>query len=109
MPGALDASAAAVQDVGVDHGGADVVVAQELLDGADVVARLEQVGGERVAKGVARDVLGQSGVHGGAVDCALKHGLVGVVPSTLVWSLALFHRPAVTLCRDAPEEFSRTA
>jgi hypothetical protein len=31
--------------VGVDHGGLDVLVPEEFLDGADVVAVLEQVGG----------------------------------------------------------------
>jgi hypothetical protein len=38
-----------VEDVGVDHGGRDILVARELLDGADVVAVLEQVGGEASA------------------------------------------------------------
>jgi len=41
--------AAAVEHVGVDHGGLDVVVAEELLDGADVVAVAEEVGGKAVA------------------------------------------------------------
>ena len=37
--GAGDAAAAGVaEDVGVDHGRLDVLVAEELLDGADVVA-----------------------------------------------------------------------
>ncbi len=34
--------------MGVDHGGADAAVAQEFLDGADVVAVLQEVGGEGV-------------------------------------------------------------
>jgi hypothetical protein len=51
--GAEDAGGAAVEDVGVDHGGGDVAVAEELLDGADVGAVLQQVGGEGVAEGVA--------------------------------------------------------
>lgn len=37
----------------VDLGRADVAVTEELLDGADVVIVLEQVGGERVPKRVA--------------------------------------------------------
>lgn len=36
--GALDSVAAAVEDVGLDHGGPDRAVPEELLDGADVVA-----------------------------------------------------------------------
>ena len=46
---AAHAEAAAVQDVRVDHGRADVLVAQQLLDGPDVVPGLEQVRGEAVA------------------------------------------------------------
>ena len=34
----------AVEDVGVDHGGGDIAVTQELLDSADVVAGFEEVG-----------------------------------------------------------------
>ena len=43
---AADGGGAAVQDVGVDHGRRDVAVAKELLDGADVVAILQQMGRE---------------------------------------------------------------
>jgi hypothetical protein len=42
--------------VGVDGGGADIFVAQQFLDGANVVATFEQVGGEAVTKGVATGV-----------------------------------------------------
>jgi hypothetical protein len=52
VEGAPDAVGAAVEDVGVDHGRADVVVAEQLLDGADVVAVLKEVGCKAVAKGV---------------------------------------------------------
>ncbi len=40
---APDTEAAAVEDVGVDHGRTDVAVAEELLDGSDVVARFQEV------------------------------------------------------------------
>jgi hypothetical protein len=56
--GASDRAWAAVQDVSVDHGGADVVVAQELLDRPDVVTIFQQVGSERVAKCVAAYTFG---------------------------------------------------
>jgi hypothetical protein len=39
----------------------DVTVSQKLLDGPDVVPRLEQVGRERVAKGVRAGALGDRG------------------------------------------------
>jgi hypothetical protein len=44
VQGASDAAVTAVQDVGVDHGGLDAAVAEEFLDGADVVTVFEQVG-----------------------------------------------------------------
>ena len=53
VEGAADGEWAAVEDVGVDHGGGHVAVAQKLLDSSNVVARLEEVGGEAVPEGVA--------------------------------------------------------
>ncbi len=41
-----------VQDVGVDHGGADVGVAEQFLNGSYVVAGRQQMGGEGVAQRV---------------------------------------------------------
>ena len=40
VQGAADGQAAALEDVGVDHGGFDILVAEQFLDGADVVATL---------------------------------------------------------------------
>ena len=48
--------------MGANHRGAHVLVAQELLDGADVMARFEQVGGEGTAEGVVPDVKMVNGV-----------------------------------------------
>ena len=42
-----------VQDVGVDHRGADVTVTEQFLHRLDIVVVLQQVRGERMAKGVA--------------------------------------------------------
>jgi hypothetical protein len=47
---AADAAAAAIQDVRVDHGRPDVAMAEQFLDGADVVAVFEQVRGKRTAR-----------------------------------------------------------
>ena len=49
--GALYPATAPIQDVGVDHGGTDVAVAEELPYGADVVAIFQQMRGETVAQG----------------------------------------------------------
>jgi hypothetical protein len=46
IQGRAHGQAAALEHVGVDHGRLDVFVAQQFLDGADVVAVFEQVGGE---------------------------------------------------------------
>jgi len=50
-----------LQDVGVDHRRLHVGVPKELLDGADVVAVLEQVRGERVPQRVAAGVFLDAG------------------------------------------------
>ena len=76
---ALHAEGAAAGEVGVDHRGAHVLVAEEGLDGADVVAGLEQVGREAVAEGVRRDALVDAGSAGGAAELALNQGLVEVM------------------------------
>ena len=70
---ASHAAPAAVEDVRVDHGGLDAPVAEELLDGPDVVSILEQMGRERVAKGVAGDSFRQPDRPRGPSDGAL-HG-----------------------------------
>ena len=79
---AADAAAAAVQDVGVDHRGADVAVAQQLLDGSDVVAALQQVGGEGVAERVTGCRFGDARPANGFFHLALYDGGVQVVTAT---------------------------
>jgi hypothetical protein len=80
VEGAADAAAAGlVEDVGVDHGGLDVAVAQQLLDGADVVPLLEEVGGERVPEGVAAGGLGQPGLRDRLLHRLLHGRLVQMV------------------------------
>jgi len=44
---------ATVEHMGIDHGGPYVAVAEELLDRADVLPLLQQVGGKGVPEGVA--------------------------------------------------------
>ena len=86
--GLFDAGGATVENVGVDLRGADVTVSQELLDGADIVACLEQVRREGVAKGVRACALGDPGEPHGIPDRTLQDRLVemvaAVLPGTLV-------------------------
>lgn len=49
VEGAPHPSRGLAPHVGVDHGRADIAVAEELLDRADVLAGFEQVGREAVA------------------------------------------------------------
>lgn len=77
--GALDTSAAAVEHVSVYHRGADVIVTEQFLYGADVVARHEQFGGEGMTQGVGRGVLRQACLAGGQSHGLLNHRLVHVM------------------------------
>ena len=71
---AHDSVAALLQDVGVNHGGADVRVSQQGLDGANVRTPLQEMCGEAVAKRMRTDPLADSrltdGVGNGLVDGA---------------------------------------
>jgi len=66
-----DGEAAALEDMGVDHGGFDVFVAEEFLDGADVVIVLQEMGGEGVTEGVGGNALLQFCGTGGISDGSL--------------------------------------
>ena len=57
--------------MGVDLGGADVGVAEHGLDGAEVGAVHEEVGGEAVTEGVGGDVFGDASHAGVFLDDAL--------------------------------------
>jgi len=83
IQGTADAAATTVEDVRVDHCGADVAVAEEFLDRADVVAGFEEVGGEGVAQRVAACGLGDACVAHGGLDGALDDRLVQVVAVVL--------------------------
>jgi hypothetical protein len=84
VAGALDGGWTAVEKMGVEHRGCDVLVAQELLDGADVVAVLKEMGRERVAERMAGDALGDASRAGGAGNGGLKDSLVEVVTAKLM-------------------------
>ena len=75
-----DTSAAGVaEDVGIDHGRFDIFMAEELLDGADIVAGDQQMGGEAVPEGVAADLFADTSGARGGVDGFADDRLVQVV------------------------------
>jgi len=74
-----DAASAVLEDVGVDHRRGYVAVAEELLHRADVVAPLQEVGGEEVAEGVAGDPLVEAGLSSCILHRALHDALVEVM------------------------------
>src|SRR5262245_57670525 len=74
---------ATVQDMGVDLGGGDVPVPQQLLHGSDVVPVLQQVGRERMAEGVRRRPLCKASFPDRRFHLPLDHRLVQVVPPFL--------------------------
>jgi hypothetical protein len=79
VEGAADAEAAAIEDVGVDHGGADVGMTEQLLDRADVVAPFEEVRREAVTQGMAAGGFGEACRLCGAADGALQNGFMLMV------------------------------
>ena len=65
---ATHGEAALFEDVGVNHGCFDILVAEQLLNRADIVAILQEMGGEAMAEGVAGDAFGEACGAGGAFD-----------------------------------------
>ncbi len=57
-------------------------MAEELLDGANVVTGFEEVGRKAVAKGVTRRRFADLRGFDGDVECPLNHGLVKMVAPT---------------------------
>lgn len=76
---AADGFPAFVENMRVDHRGANVAVAQQLLDRADVVPVFQQMRGERMTQGVGRRVFGDARVPGGPRDGLLNDTFVQVM------------------------------
>jgi hypothetical protein len=72
-----------VENVGIDHRGADVLMAEKLLDGTDVVAGFEEMGSEAVAESMAAGGFGDPSGSNGRGDGPLQRVLVDVVASDL--------------------------
>jgi hypothetical protein len=80
---AAHAESASVQHVRVDHRSCHVAVAEQLLDGADVVAALQKVGRERVPKAVAGGGLREVRAERGRAHGPLQNRLVQMVAPDL--------------------------
>ena len=72
VQGASDTQPSAVEDVGVLHRGADAGVAEEFLDRSDVVSVFQEMGGKRVAEGVAGRSFGDPGSGYGSLHGPLN-------------------------------------
>jgi len=81
--------ATTLEDVGIDHGRLDVLVAQQFLDGTDVVMVFQQVGGEGVSEGVAGHALFQAGGTCRLPDGALQTTFVEVMAARLAGAWVL--------------------
>ena len=60
-------------EVGIDLGGDDILVAQQLLHLTDAGTALQQMRGEGVAEGVGADLLVDRGALGGLLDDGEDH------------------------------------
>lgn len=65
--------------MGVDHGGFDALVAQQFLNGAEVVAVLQEVGGKGVAERVAANNLVDASSANGCFDRFLEAAFTDMV------------------------------
>src|SRR5712671_942540 len=74
--GTAHAQASAIQYVRVNHGSRDVAMAEQLLHGANIVARLQQVGRKRVAERMTAGGLRNARGSHGLLERALHDGLV---------------------------------
>ena len=57
--------------MGVNHGGFDIFVAEEFLDGANFVAVLEEMGGKAMSKGMTANLFRNVGLASGLFDRSL--------------------------------------
>ena len=71
-------------DMSIDHGGTDVGVAEQFLDGSDVDAVFEQMGGEAMSQTVAAGSFCDAGLADGFGDGALYGCFVNMVSSELL-------------------------
>lgn len=85
---------AAIQHMGIDHPRLHVTVTQQLLNGSNVMATLQEVGGKRMPKCVTTGLLADSCAQHGSFHGLLDQGWVDVVPA---FGSILLITPAVSL------------
>ena len=76
--------------MGVDHRRLHVAMAQQFLDGPDVMTGFEKMGRERVAERVARGSPGEAFFDNGVSYGSLHQGFVDVMAILLFYGSAIF-------------------
>jgi hypothetical protein len=77
---AADAPSSPVENVGVDHRRADVLVPKKFLDRPDIIPILQEMGSERMPECVASDGFLDPCPFARILDGPLDDGVVEVVP-----------------------------
>ncbi len=80
---AADAKWAAVQSVGVDHGGSDVAVSQQFLNGADVMPPFQEMDSKGMAQAVGFGWLADLCCNHVPTDRFLHQARIQVMPALL--------------------------
>ena len=78
--------------MGVDHGGSQVVVAEQFLHRTDVITTFEQVRSKRMPQRVPGCPFGKIGLPNGPLERLLQDGFIHMMPSLITRLVVL---PAV--------------
>jgi len=73
---AANGQGASIEDVSINHRRFHILVSEQFLHRADIIAVLQQVGGEAVAESVAGDALVSPRLTGRSLDRLLQAALV---------------------------------
>jgi hypothetical protein len=102
---AADVEHRSIADVGVNHCRGNVLVSEQLLHRADVVAALQQVCGKAVPEGVAAGGLGNTGGSDGVFHGVLQVFLRHMVPA--LFAAAWIERELISRKGILPDPFAR--
>lgn len=80
---AADSQPAALDDVGINHRGPNIFVAQQFLNSANVIARFKQMGGKTMSKGMTTDRFGKFSRPDRLFDGFLQAAFIHMVPAGL--------------------------
>ena len=78
-----DGESATIEDVGVDHCRAYILMTEEFLDGSNIIAILEQVRSEGMAQGVTTDALLNCGCASRLFNRTLQRGRIKMMAAFL--------------------------